>query len=304
MDLKEKTRLAMPQRPKLYFMVGLLIVISLACNLPGQVASSQNQNQPGFVETSVAETIAAGGSSGEGEPGGADTQEQPPADTATPEFTYTPSLTPTTTLTPTPENASVYVSQNTNCRTGQGTSFDWLVTLLAGTEAEAVGVDTTGNYWYIRRPDQPTGFCWLWGEYATPTGPYQLLPVYTPIPTPTPGFDFKITYHSNVGNCAWYWVLQYRIDNTGGYTLESWKSTATDNTGGSDPIPNEQDKFYDISACSPAGEQVDLTPGEAYYVNAIFDNDPTGHDLTVKVKICTEDGLGGDCLTKTIRHTP
>jgi len=307
MELRDNPHLLRKLPPRIYFLIGLLIILSLACNVPVNMTSSQDQGQPGFVETSVAETIAAGA---ENQPSGGeestsdDNQSQISSATATPEVTFTPSLTPTQTLTPTPEVAKVYVSQNTNCRMGQGTSFQWLVTLLAGEESEAVGIDTSGDYWYIRRPDQPTGFCWLWGEYATPSGPWQSLPVYTPMPTPTPGFDFKITYHSNVGNCGWFWVLQYRIDNTGGFTLESWKSTTTDHTGGSDPIDNEQDKFYDISGCSPAGEQVDLTPGEAYYVNAVFDNNPQGHDLTVNIRICTEDGLGGDCLTKHIRHTP
>ncbi len=307
MDLRDHPRLLRALPPRFYFIVGLLIVLSLACNMPGQVSDSQVQEEPEFVITSVAETIAAGstnGSAGDSGTNSGESQDELPGETETPEITFTPSLTPTQTLTPTPEVAKVYVSKNTNCRTGQGTYFQWLVTLLAGEEAEAVGVDTSGDYWYIRRPDQPTGFCWLWGEYATPTGPYQLLPVYTPIPTPTPGLDFKVTYHSNIGSCGWFWVLQYRIDNIGGFTLESWKTTTTDHTGGSDPMENVQDKFYDIAGCTPAGEQVDLTPGEAYYVNAVFDNNPVGHDLEVKIRICTEDGLGGDCVVKKIRHTP
>ena len=286
--------------PRIFLIIGTLIILSLACNMPGSENGTGPGDQPGFVETSVAETIAAQG----GQVPGEEPEPLSPTETVTPEITQTPSLTPTQADTPTPDVAMVYASENTNCRTGQGTAFKWLVTLKKGEEAEAVGVDTTGEYWYIRRPDQPTGFCWLWGEYATPSGPYQALPVYTQIPTPTPGFDFKITYHSNVGSCGWFWVLQYRIDNTGSFTLESWKTTTTDHTGGSDPLPNEQDKFYDISGCVAAGDQVDLTPGEAYYVNAIFDNDPAGHDLTVKVKICTKDGLGGDCISKTIRHKP
>jgi hypothetical protein len=286
------------------FLFVLLVVLSIACNLP---LMAKQEALPGFVDTSVAETMIA--FEGDQPPamddqsGGSDDAE-PATLTFTPEITDTPSQTPTPTATSTPEVAMVYVSANTNCRTGQGTEFTWLTTLQGGDEAEAVGVDTSGDYWYIRRPDQPSSFCWLWGKYATPSGPYASLPVYTPIPTPTPGFDFNITYHSFVGSCAWYWVLQYRIDNIGGFTLESWRTMSTDHTGGSDPFENIQDKFYDVTGCIPSGQQVDLTPGEAYYINALFDNNPTGHDITVKVKICTKDGLGGECLTKNIRHTP
>lgn len=295
MYLRIKSDLPFKIPPRIYLIVGLLIILSLACNRPEQPS----------IETSVAQTVAAAQPGAPppavDEPGSAAAE---PTSTFTPEVSDTPTLTPTITLTPTPDIAMILVSENTNCRTGPGVVYDWLVTMQKGDQSEAVAVDPTGDYWYIRRPGQPSSYCWLWGEYATPSGPYQALPVFTPIPTPTQGFDFKITYHSNVGSCSWFWVLQYRIDNIGGFTLESWKTTTTDNTGGSDPIPNEQDKFYDISSCLPTGEQVDLTPGEAYYVNAVFDNNPAGHDLTVKIKICTEDGLGGECLSKTIRHTP
>ena len=217
----------------------------------------------------------------------------------------TPSLTPTITETPTPEVARVYASENTNCRTGPNTAFTWLFTLQEGEEAEAVAKGPYGEYWYIKQPDQPSTICALWGKYATPSGPYEALPVWTPIPTPTQSLDYKASYHSNIGNCGTIWALQYRIDNIGGFTLESWRTMSTDHTGGSVPLENIQDKFYDVTGCSwNPGVQEDLTPGEAYYLNAGFDNDPVGHDITVKIKICTENGLGGECLVKNFRHTP
>jgi hypothetical protein len=276
----------------------------LACNAPVTAEVSDPQQDDGFVETSVVETMTA--LEGQEEQNNQDQVQDPPTSTLspTPEFTETPTLTPTVTLTPTPEIAMIYASSNTNCRTGPGVVYDWLVTMQEGDTSEAVAVDPTGDYWYIRRPGQPTEYCWLWGKYATPSGPFDSLPVYTPQPTPTLGFDYKATFYANVGDCGWFWVLQYRIDNTGGFTLESWKTNPTDHTGGSNPDPAEDDTFYDVTGCAAAGTQVDLTPGEAFYVLAIFANDPTGHDITTKIKICTEDGLGGECLTKSIRHTP
>lgn len=282
----------------LIFVVAVLVLISLACNTPGMMPVSNQEKPEGFVVTSVAQTLAAIApiQLPEGTDAGVE-GSQTPGETAL--------STPTPTdLSSTPGVAKIYVSENTNCRTGQGTSFERLMILLKGEEAEVVGVDTSGDYWYIRRPDLPSDFCWLWAEYATPSGPYQSLPVYTQIPTATPGFEFEITYHSNIGLCGWFYTLQYRIENTGSFTLESWKTTSTDHTGGSDPLPNEQDKFFDIAGCAPVGEKVNLTPGEAYYVNAMFDNNPAGHDITVTVQICTEDGLGGTCISKTFRHTP
>lgn len=287
--------------PRAFLIIGLLIVLSLACNMPGQNNASPAGGQDGFVETSVAQTIAADGMSPDDQ--GPEDTAQPPTDTVTPDISLTPSLTPTLTYTPTPEAAMIYASANTNCRTGQGTAFQWLVTLKEGEEAEAVGVDTSGDYWYIRRPDQPTSFCWLWAEYATPSGPYQDLPVYTQVPTPTPGFDFKVSYQKLI-DCGLLWGIQYRIDNTGSFKLESWKTTSEDLSGGLTNGPSEQNVFGDYSGCVLSGQQVDLVPGEAYYLNAVFDGDPTGHKIKTKIKICTKDDLGGDCLAKTITHTP
>ena len=292
--------------PHLSLIVLVLVSLSLACNWPVMASISNQEDSPGFIQTSIVETMtiidgeqvqdATDGS-------GQDADAQPVLVTTTPELTDTPTLTPTVTNTPTQEVAMIHASANTNCRTGQGTAFGWLVTMQEGEESEAVGIDTSGEYWYIRRPDQPNDFCWLWGKYATPSGPYESLPVYTPVPSPTPGFDFKITYLQTI-QCGAWWALQYQIDNIGSFILESWKSTGVDNTGGLTNMPNEQDKFFNSLGCSSSEQQFDLTPGEGSYVNAVFNGDPTGHDITVKIKICTEDGLAGDCLKKEIRLTP
>lgn len=298
MRKRENSRWRLRQSQSLAFAVAILLLISLACNTPGMMPVSNQEKPEGFVVTSVAETMVV--LEAIQLPGGTDSGVE---STQTPGETALSTPTPTD-LSSTPNVAKVFMSENTNCRIGQGTSFEILMILLKGEEAEIVGVDTSGDYWYIRRPDQPSDFCWLWAKYATPTGPYQSLPVYTQIPTATPGFEFEITYQSNIGLCGWFYSLQYRIENTGSFTLESWKTTSTDHTGGADPFPNEQDKFYDITGCAPVGENANLVPGEAYYVNAVFDNDPVGHDITVTVQICTEDGLGGECISKTFRHTP
>jgi len=311
--------------PKFFLALCTLILLSLACNIPIMANQSTGvQNQPaGFVETSIVETMialsdgavlsdpeqdtAADSGQDTAADSGQDTAPEPATATATatPENTETPTLTPTVTNTPTPEVAMVYVSANTNCREGQGTGFNWLTSLETGDEAEAIGVENTGEYpyWYIRRPDQPTNYCWLWGKYATPSGPYESLPVYTPMPTPTPGDDFTLTY-SGITQCTSNWLVQFQIVNIGSDTFESWKSSGTDNSGGLVNSPNQQDAFYHFDHCSQLSKQNDLTPGEGSYLNVVFNNDSSGHNLTIKIKICTENGLGGDCFNKTFNITP
>ena len=287
---------------KLYFAVSLLVLLSLACNLPLMASSAQGPDETALIEISVRETLAAReGASDEDDQSGQDPDS--PSETPEPEITDTPTLTPTTTDTPTPEVAMIYASANTNCRTGQGTFFEWLVTMQEGEESEAVGIDTSGDYWYIRRPDQPSGFCWLWGKYATPSGPWESLPVYTPIPTPTPGADFKLTY-VDITQCTSNWLVQFQIDNIGSETFESWRSKGTDNSGGLVNTVNKQDKFYHFNHCTILSSQNDLTPGEGSYLNVIFNSDSSGHDLTVNIKVCTEEGQSGDCFEKIFDITP
>ena len=232
-------------------------------------------------------------------------QVEPPSPTATftPEITDTPTLTPTITETPTPEYARVYVSENTNCRTGPAKVYEWLTTINQGEEVEVVAKDPLDQYWYIRRPDQQSEFCWLWGRYATPSGDTASLPVYTPIPTPTPSLDFTVSYISKSAACP-KWALLYRVNNVGGVTLQSWKTTAVDNTGGSNPEAYQEDDFQENVGCAIISSQMDLTPGESHYVWASFNGNPTGHDITTTIKICSKNGLAGECISRKIRHTP
>jgi len=291
--------------PRLVLVGCTLILLSLACNLPLMAnQTTGNQEKPaGFVETSIVETMAAIGQ--EQTTGADDQSEQPDPSSATftPESTDIPTLTPTVTETPTPDVPMVYISGDTNCRTGPGTIYDWLVTVLKGEEAETVAKDPLGEYWYIRQPGQEGSFCWLWGKFATPVGDTASLPVFTPPPTPTPSLDFSVSYHHKETTCAQY-ALVYKIINTGGFTLESWKTTAVDHTGGSSPTVYIEDKFLEVVGCAVVSQQMDLTPGEGHYLMMVFDNNPTGNDITITIKICTENGLAGECLEKIIRHTP
>ena len=200
----------------------------------------------------------------------------------------------------------VYASANTNCRIGPGTSFAAIYTVNEGEEVEAVAQGPFGQYWYIKHPDQPSTICAMWGKYATPSGPYEALPVWTPMPTPTQqqGLDFTVSFYQL--QCSGPYFVMYRIDNVGTKTLESWQSSAVDHTGGSNPQTNTLDNFVTINAACTwfANYQDDLTPGEAYYVPMVFNNNPNNHKITTTIKICTEEGLGGKCKSKTITHKP
>ena len=289
---------------KVFIVVSLLILLSLACNLPSMAKSVGGPDETARIELSVRETMAAldGDVVSDAEDQSGQDPDNP-SETPEPDTTDTPTLTPTVTDTPAPNVAMIYASANTNCRSGQGTVFQWLVSLQEGEESEAVGIDTSGDYWYIRRPDNQSQLCWLWGKYATPSGPWESLPVYTPQPTPTPGFDYKLTFNG-VTHCVGNSYVQFQIDNIGAIPLESWKSSGTDNSGGIANLAVQEDDFFYHNGCPETQTQYDLEPGEGSYLNATFMSDPTGNNLTIKIKVCSENGMTGQCLLKTLNIKP
>lgn len=175
--------------------IAVTLVLS-ACNLPG--ASQEDQIALAVAQTQLAQTqTALAAISGSEQVPDVETGAPPPETGPTLTLTTVPSLTPTSTitltptitLTLTPTVPMVSVSRNTNCRTGPGEPYEILGALLENEEAEVVGISSDGGTWIIKNPDGP-GECWLWGYYATVTGPVEGLPVYTTPPTPTPDFTW------------------------------------------------------------------------------------------------------------------
>ena len=131
------------------------------------------------AETIAAQTLAAK----EGTEEAVITEEE--STPLPPTATSTDQPTATITFTATSAVPMVQVSENTNCRTGPGTIYDWVSILLVGQQAEVIARSADGSYWVIQNPDG-AGTCWLWGFYATVEGPTASLPVWDAPPTPTP----------------------------------------------------------------------------------------------------------------------
>jgi hypothetical protein len=231
--------------------------------------------------------------------------EQPGAVTDTPAVTLTASQTPPPTFTFTPEIVTISVSMDTNCRTGPGQVYDMVSGLMVGETAQVFGTDPTGKYWYIANP-HGTGFCWVWGEYATLTGDTTLLPVFTPppTPTPTPVVDFQLTFVA-LDSCMAMRYTRLKIINIGVVGWESFKATITDVTTGDVSSPMEADEFTDATSCAENGSVAKLGTGESAIVYTYgFDHDLPGHSLKAEVTVCSLDGLVGTCVSHTISFVP
>lgn len=231
--------------------------------------------------------------------------------TLTPTLTLTPSLTPTAIpiYTPTPVVPTISVSVPTNCREGPGLPYKIVGALLVGEMAQVLAVDPTRSFWYIPNPDVPGDYCWVWGRYATISGPTFMLPVYTPPPTPSPtitatpapGFDVSF---EGLLSCPSAWWLQFRLKNTGLITLQSIGMIVNDTTTDTSSSVIS-DNFFGEVDCVNSTSRAQLLPGKSVTVSPVkLDYDPGGHKLKVSITLCSQDGQNGLCTTETITFKP
>jgi len=279
--------------------VVVLLLASLACATPGIPTPDSNA-----IGTMVVQTIAVGLTqtsqafipiTGLGSPTATFTTEPPT-------FTPTATLSPTPIFTATPLVPQVSVSVATNCRVGPGKVYDRVGALLVGEVAELVGRDPTGAYWYIRNPDSESGFCWLWGEYATVFGNLTLLPILTPPPTPTPVPDFDVSF-SSVDTCVGWWV-ELKLENTGGMAFKFMSLTLRD-TVTNVVVSVDSNSFTNINGCLTTKTRDTLNSGTKMIVSSpVFAYDPTGHKLRATVTLCTGQSQSGACISKVINFKP
>jgi hypothetical protein len=227
------------------------------------------------------------------------------ADTAIPNPSPTiqqPTATQEPTIMPEPTQIPpvVRVSENTNCRSGPDRTFAFLGVLSVGEQADVVAKSGEGDYWYITNPDDPKGFCWLWGEYATIEGEMDALPVVTPAPTPTPYVGFDVWFHG-FEPCGGHQTAIFKIRNGGAVRLWSgWVAVYA-----MDPLDDlygparERHPFADnpLPACPP-GHGNELYPGEVRYIHAPLDSHAHGRNAYAEITLCSADHGGGDCVTK------
>jgi hypothetical protein len=130
---------------------------------------------------------------------------------------------------------------------------------------------------------------------ATPTGL-----------TATPQASFNVAYVS-VADCGSdAWRIIFEITNTGNVTWESNRVIATDQAT-SETITIDRNNFpeYAEAGCGVLSESINLEAGEVgYTASNNFSADASGHALTATIRVCSQDGMLGTCVEKTITFTP
>lgn len=264
---------------------GILAIFTLGCNLPSGAPTSD------APATAVAQTLTAIALS----------QSPTPSFTPPPTLTSTPAFTSTPSSTSTPAYPYVTLSQSTNCRTGPAKNFELLDTFYPGQTIEVIAKDPFGEYWYVRSPNTPTLFCWMWGYYATGGNLFHVA-VFTPPPSPTPSPAYEISF-TGIDTCIGWWP-RFKIVNTGPTAFKSFSYLVNDKDTGQ-TVSDSKNSFDDNSGCLSSSTIDNLDPGSTTWISVnAFSNDPAGHKLTASIKLCTSENLGGSCVEKTLNFTP
>ena len=219
-----------------------------------------------------------------------------PSQTPTP--TSTPTFTPTATLTPTPLPPMARVSQATNCRTGPGSAYPFVVSLRPEQVVEVTARSTVDNYWFVANPNQADEYCWLWGEYATVEGDVSTLPVLTPAPAPTPRIDFTAYLYGFI-QCGPTHVVLTIVNNSGTtFMTASLEVVDLSASRGLNGPRIERHPFAQVPSDCPPDHGNFLPPGAAAYIVIPLKSFTGGNNAMATIKLCTEDYGGGDCVTK------
>lgn len=282
------------RRGHLRAIAGLLIMTLLcaACGAPPTVTD------PPELQTAIAETVEALTWNA------IDTAAAPTATpSATASATPTLTLTPTITTTPTPTVITASVSMTSNCRSAPSAGSSPLGAIEAGETVELVGRTTFPNYWYVSNPDRPGEYCWLWGEQVTVVGDTDPLPVLTPAFTPVPPAPLVSVAADFEGFqiCGGLHAI-FKVRNTGRTTFATAQRYIKDLDSGSTVFNAELDRhpFAPSAPECPPGHSNILEPGATAYIYIPVDDVPYGDLARASLKICTEDYLGGHCLTVAV----
>ncbi len=125
---------------------------------------------------------------------------------------------------------------------------------------------------------------------------------------------FQADYVNTVHPCPGTWWVRVNLTNKFNNTLKSMSISVKDTVTGNVALSTESPNVFtdqDPSVCHPGVDFGDptgipnLAPNLSFIVSSgVLQKDPTGDSLEVTLKLCTEEGLSGQCSEKTISFTP
>lgn len=263
---------------RVFTLIVALGILLSSCSLAGQGLLSTDTAIPEPLLVSVTDTPL------------------PPSPTSIETLKPSATVVPTSTPTQAPQ---ISVNENTNCRSGPGVDFLFQGVLRVGEVADVIGRSTLPDYWYVTSTQLPEVGCWLWGEFAQVEGDIEVLPVYTPAPSPTPQVGFDVYVKSFI-DCGYTQYVVFAVKNAGSERIWSGYVEVQDlGTGGTLYTARERHPFAaSVEPACPPDHGNELWPGETRYIHAPIASEKSDISAVGIITLCTADHQGGTCLTK------
>jgi hypothetical protein len=266
----------------------ILVLLSYACNLSGDanIPPTEPAATPTPVEAATATPLPP-------------TETAPPTETPTPAATATETLTPEPSATPTVEVPVAEVARESNCRVGPAGGYDLVATYQAGKMLNIVALDLGGGFVFVQNPDRPEEQCYILENNIKVSGSTAALPQYTPPPSPTAAPNFTVEFWK-FGTCKDFYVAHFKVVNTGSVQFRSAYVKVTDQRQNKS-VEQSLLAFDLYEGCIIAKNISPLLPGGSGYLqSAYYKWDPRPNKQTAIIMLCTEQGLKGACVTKTL----
>lgn len=281
---------------KSFLMIVIGVMVIQACNLP-----SAGMEMPVQIDPLAAAQLTVTAAAGQNQATDIPVMTVPATLTLAPTLTLTPAATLPPAATSTPSFSYITVSVATNCRSGPGKSYDLIDTFNPGQTIEVFGKNSSGEYWYVRSPNNQTVFCWMWGFYAT-GGNLGSVAMFTPPPSPTSAPTYEVSY-AGLDSCVGWWV-EINMKNIGTTAFKSISISVKDTVTGV-TLNSSSEEFTNNDGCLSTSNISKFDPGEVFTVSSpAFVADPTGHIVKAAITLCTDDSLGGQCSVKNIEFKP
>ncbi len=193
------------------------------------------------------------------------------------------------------------------CRLGPNTGFGRAADIAAGSSVAITARSEDGEWWLAQLQDESE--CWVfWSSelgfegdvFNLPLVQGPQLPTATIAPTREPGFALSfVSDHScdGVSNGI------FEVRNTGPETYESVRIRLFDVASDSQVRAIDgNNEFLASSNSCPKGNST-LGPSQTAFLAIPLSGTNDGDPLRISVRLCTENGLGGNCIAGNRQFT-
>jgi hypothetical protein len=104
-------------------------------------------------------------------------------------------------------------------------------------------------------------------------------------------------------SCVGWW-LEFKLTNIGPFAFKSYSIVVKDTTSNI-TVSGAGDGFTDLDGCVSSSIILSLDSGKSTILSGpAFAYNPNNHNIKAAIKLCTQLGLGGECITHNIEFKP